>query len=110
MMIDVITQVHPDGCLLTVVGELDCSTASTLTEHIDSAFAEGCHAVTLDLSPVEFMDSTGVTCLLAARLHHGDGSIRIAERSSQVDRVLQLTGVDSLFSPSNAPAARTTDL
>ena len=108
MTIDVACEPHPDACVLTVTGDLDCSSGAALTAAIDAAVADGFSTVLLDLAPVEFMDSTGVSCLLSARLAHGDDAIQIVAMSGQVGRVLRLSGVDTLFSVPGAADAQTT--
>jgi anti-sigma B factor antagonist len=83
--------------VLTVVGELDVTTAPALRANLDQLVSGGQGLVGLDLAGVTFMDSSGVHVLVDAALAH-PGRLRLADRSTAVDRVLALTGVDDLFS------------
>jgi anti-sigma B factor antagonist len=57
-----------DGCeLLEVEGELDVATAPRMIAALNEAFANLSFPLVVDLSKVEFMDSTGLALLMNAR-------------------------------------------
>jgi anti-sigma B factor antagonist len=88
------------GLRLILTGELDFGTAPVLEERLRRLAAEE-RTVRLDLSKLEFMDSTGIHVLLnALQTASGNGSRFevIPEFSPQVARVLRLTHVDRLIS------------
>lgn len=82
-------------CTLALAGELDLANAESVTrqlERLESADVQ----VEIDLSELEFIDSTGIAILVAA--HHrldGDGRLRIVpSRAYAVQRVMAVTGLD----------------
>jgi anti-anti-sigma factor len=73
--------------VLTVRGELDLATAPLLQEQID-ALAE---APIVDLTGVDFVDSTGLRVLITA--HDTCGGLPLVVRDGPVTRLFDLTGV-----------------
>jgi anti-sigma B factor antagonist len=57
----------PGGTTLRLAGELDMATARRLEAAVASALAREESALTVDLTDVSFMDSTGLRSLLRAR-------------------------------------------
>jgi anti-anti-sigma factor len=84
---------------IVVVGEIDMSTCDLLREEVEIAVAR-CERVNLDLGGVDFMDSTGIACLLGVRRqadNHGC-LLRIVASSRPVEHVLTTAGVsDRLY-------------
>jgi anti-anti-sigma factor len=80
-------------------GEIDIATADAVTRAVREQLDAG-HGVVLDLSAVDFLDSTGVRALLGAT---NDAKARGLEfaianpLTPQVDRGLRLMGVLSLL-------------
>ncbi len=56
----------PDGVVLTVHGELDIATAPRLIGILNGAVQEALRSLVVDLSEVDFMDSTGLALLINA--------------------------------------------
>ena len=82
-----------EGQTLHVAGEIDLSTSQALRERVDEALRAG--SVTLDMTGVEFIDSTGINVLLQATAElNGQGPIRIVA-SRQVARIFEITGLDA---------------
>jgi anti-sigma B factor antagonist len=94
--------VHPNGqgVILNVGGEVDLATAPQLQAKLVDLVNDGTGSVVVDLTPVAFMDSTGLSVLLAAhkRAQAGGPSIRLACPEGPVLRVLRLTGMEQVFS------------
>lgn len=92
--------VTSSGSTRTVVasGELDLSNVGTLAGVIDDLDREGAEAIVIDLGPLEFIDSTGMSLLVIShRRFNLDGgrSLRLLPaRANAVCRVLRLTGLD----------------
>jgi anti-anti-sigma factor len=87
-----------DGTVLTVAvsGDIDLSTRLTVESAIDGALAEpGVAAVQVDLSGVEFLDSSGIALLLRGRRSADDRAVafRVTGAHGIAQRVLELTGV-----------------
>jgi anti-sigma B factor antagonist len=93
--------VHPNGqgVILNVGGEVDLATAPQLQAKLVDLVNDGTGSVVVDLTPVAFMDSTGLSVLLAAHKRaQADGhSIRLACPAGPVLRVLQLTGMERVL-------------
>lgn len=85
---------HPT---LVVDGELDLSSIPLLAQHIDSQLEREQEALTLDLSGVSFMDSSGLRLLieLNERAERDGWSLSlIAPRNESATLVLRMTGAD----------------
>lgn len=81
---------------LTLVGELDISTAAALKERLMSLHSHALF-IRLDLSELEFIDSSGLHVLLEA-VHDAGGLLEVEpELAPQVKRVLELTHTDRLL-------------
>jgi anti-anti-sigma factor len=90
--------VSSDGDKATVAlrGELDLSGVDRAREAIEEAEESGASLVVLDLSALDFMDSTGLEVVLrAARRAHDTGRRLIVQRPSRyVKRLLEMTAID----------------
>lgn len=88
-----------DRGVMKLFGELDVTTVVVLDTELHRIEAESPAGVVLDLSGLEFIDSLGIACLLAAgrrAAEHGRELV-MARPRPEVDRVLRLTGVDDLL-------------
>jgi anti-anti-sigma factor len=83
------------GCTVVLKGELDLANAETVKEELSAALA-GEGSVVVDLTALEFIDSTGIALLITALRSEGAGERMrfIPSRSAAVRRVLEVTGVD----------------
>ncbi len=101
----VIEAEHNAWAVLHVSGELDLVTSPAVRQHVHDAVANGRHRVVLDLSGVQFCDSSGVGIMIAARrlMHSCGGDLRLilpargAVDGSHVNKVLAALGVRRLF-------------
>jgi anti-sigma B factor antagonist len=89
--------------LLAVDGELDLANAPLLREALDRELAAG-QRVLLDLSGVTFIDSTGLAAIVNAARGPGAQLELSADMRSQARRLMELTGVLSLFPVVNGDA------
>ncbi|MFN8051007.1 MAG: STAS domain-containing protein [Acidimicrobiales bacterium] len=82
-------------------GEIDVATAPQIEAELIAAI-EGGSAVTLDLSGVSFIDSSGLRALVTARQRAEEKGVAfsLAGRSPAVERLLQVTGLDGVFQSS----------
>jgi anti-anti-sigma factor len=85
--------------VVAVRGELDLSTAPELEGPLESALEGGNAPVLIDLSECEFIDSTGIAIIVRAwQQLDGDeehaGELMIANRNDQVQRVLEISGLN----------------
>lgn len=91
--------------VFTVRGELDMNTAPELDQKLKDALASGDASIMLDLSPCEFIDSTGIALIVRAwqQLDRnaggaGRGRFVLCCINHQVRRLLKITGVESSIS------------
>ncbi len=90
-----ITQSHVPGWqVLHVAGEIDIATAPALDTAIDGATGKD-EDLAIDLTGVEFMDSTGLRSLIAAKLDLQDSGRRLVvlPGSGTVRRLFEVAGV-----------------
>jgi anti-anti-sigma factor len=94
------------GMVLKVTGELDLSTVPVLTESVER-LQSGTKALTLDLSDLSFMDSTGLRLLIALdRRANQEGwkLVLIRPQQETAGAVLKATGADSALPFQDAQA------
>lgn len=86
---------HRSGAtVLTVLGEIDLATASTLDAEITAAEAGDAETILVDLDGVSFMDSSGLQVLLAHVFAAENGSrIQLTRGSPQVLRLFTVSGM-----------------
>jgi anti-sigma B factor antagonist len=84
-----------DKYLIRLVGEMDLANVDEARQVLNAAI-EGKDAVIVDLSELEFIDSTGISMLLEAQAASRRDSNRLGFRGvrAEVARTLKLTGVD----------------
>lgn len=83
----------PSPRSLALVGELDASTADRLAEALAAQHEEP-GDVRLDLSGLAFLDSVGLSALIATARRLGDGDhLVLVSPQETVRRTLQLSGV-----------------
>jgi anti-anti-sigma factor len=94
----------PGGYLrLILVGELDLASVPMFTTALRQLRLESEH-VRLDLSELEFIDSTGVSALVVGLrdARQDDWDLEVDPRvSSQVDRVISVSGIGPFLWPAD---------
>ncbi|MBK5332238.1 MAG: STAS domain-containing protein [Ilumatobacteraceae bacterium] len=91
---------HVGGQAVTTVrGEIDIASADQLGAALDKVAAE--EPVVLDLSAVDFMDSSGLAVLLrqSMRRHDAGGALQIRRPSVPVRRLLLFCCLEHLLEP-----------
>jgi len=89
-----------DAELVSFHGELDAASAPDLTARLDDVLAVRRGALVIDLCDCHFIDSLGIAVVVRAskKMRNQGRSVAVAASSSQVRRVLSLTGADELLS------------
>ena len=84
---------------LVVRGEIELATAPELTAALDDAIRESAGPFFLDLSLVDFLDSTGMCCLVRARalLGRDERPLLVVCPPGAVRRALRLARLDELL-------------
>jgi len=88
-----------DGAILAVSGELDMAVSAGLRGCFDAALAQGAARVVLDLSGLEFCDSSGLAVILRAhRYAIADGGwIRLVGVQPRVARIILISGLGAVL-------------
>jgi anti-sigma B factor antagonist len=83
---------------VAVRGEVELATAPALTIAVEEGIRRSSGAFVVDLVAVDFLDSSGVACLVRARalLGRDDRALALVCPPGRVRRVLELTGIDEL--------------
>jgi anti-sigma B factor antagonist len=84
---------------LKLNGELDAHSSEQLGRAMRAEEQDGCREVVLDLEDLDFIDSTGLSTLIAAasRAQAGGWTISVINARGKVRRVFDLTDMDSML-------------
>lgn len=85
--------------VLEVGGEIDVYTAPQLRERLVTLVEDGARHVIVDLSRVEFLDSTGLGVLVGAlkRLRGVNGDLALVCAQERLLKIFRITGLDRVF-------------
>ena len=80
-------------------GDIDLASAPALRSRLADATQDAPARVILDLSELDFIDSTGLGVLVGTlrRVRGTGGDIRIAGARAGIERVFSVTGLDRVF-------------
>ncbi len=93
--------------IMSLGGEIDLYTAPRLHGELVTVLSGGAPAqIVVDMSGVDFCDSTGMNVLLAAhrRAREQGGDLELAAPRPAVRKILQVTGLESVFTVLDDPA------
>jgi anti-sigma B factor antagonist len=97
-----------DRTVLALAGEIDLYTAPRLQTELTRALAASDSAqIVVDMSAVDFCDSTGMNVLLAAHRLAAErgGDLVLARPRAAVRKILEVTGLHSVFTVQDDLAA-----
>ena len=98
---DLSIHVHTvDGIqVFEITGSLDIATSPAVRAALVSASERGDHRLIVDLTRIEFLDSTGLGALIGAqrRAKEFGGEVRIVAKEGQILRLLRITGLLKVF-------------
>lgn len=89
----------PANVVIRVKGEIHTTTAPAFSERLNESIARGKTGLVLDLTGVEFIDSTGLSVLLNGlrRVTRARGQMVIACANPTVLRLFEITKLDATF-------------
>jgi anti-sigma B factor antagonist len=92
--------VHGGMNVFELTGSLDIATSPTVRAALVEASERGDHKLIVDLTKVDFLDSTGLGALIGAqrRAKEFDGDVRLVAKEGQILRLLRITGLMKIFS------------
>jgi anti-sigma B factor antagonist len=85
--------------LVELTGEVDIYTAPRFKDDLVALIDDGATQVVVDLSQVTFIDSTALGVLIGGvkRLHEVGGTMRVVVATRPVERILSITGLDTVL-------------
>lgn len=89
-----------DVIVVALGGELDASNVASARGVLDEVVTDGADEIlVVDLSALEFIDSSGIALLVSLAQADGDGiTLRVVPSEAlAVSRVLRLTGIDEML-------------
>jgi anti-sigma B factor antagonist len=86
--------------VIDLIGDLDFHTARRLREKLLELHAGGANNVVLDMTSLEFIDSSGLSVLVAGlkRLRNSQGNLTLRAIPEQTRRVLEVSGLSRVLS------------
>ena len=80
-------------------GSLDIATSPSVRAALVAASERGSHRLIVDLTLVDFLDSTGLGALIGAqrRAKEFAGEVRLVAKEGQILRLLRITGLLKVF-------------
>lgn len=100
LTVDITTSQLADGrTVVAVDGELDVFTAPRLEEALQRSIDEGRADLVVDLSAVDFLDSTGLGVMVKALKWARDagGGLRVVATEERITKVFTITGLDDVM-------------
>lgn len=85
--------------VISVGGEIDVYTAPKLRDSIAELVAAGHHHLLVDLSGVQFLDSTGLGVLVGGlkKVRTFDGSLQLVCHQERLLKIFRITGLSKVF-------------
>ncbi len=86
-------------CILEIEGEVDVYTSPQLKHDIGKFAEGGVKHVIINLSKVEYLDSTGLGVLIGGlkRLRESEGNLVLVGPGMRILRIFEITGLDKIF-------------
>lgn len=87
--------IAPQTCVVRLCGDVDTAVVPELKHQLGSAMTSGCHNVVLDFSEALYVDSSalGLLVWLDRRLGPSGGRLVLAGANTDVQRILELSGL-----------------
>ncbi|MGH8910752.1 MAG: STAS domain-containing protein [Egibacteraceae bacterium] len=88
-----------DRTVLDVGGEIDVYTAPKLRERLVELVSEGRYKIIVDMTKVEFLDSTGLGVLVGGlkRVRSHDGQLALVCNQERIYKIFRITGLTKVF-------------
>jgi anti-sigma B factor antagonist len=99
LTVDIRAEHNGEALVFRLKGSLDLATSPSVRAALVEAADEGKHDIIVDLSQLEFIDSTGLGALIGAHrraLEHG-GRVRLIVNDGPIQRLLNITGLMRIF-------------
>ncbi|GAC1651893.1 MAG: anti-sigma factor antagonist BldG [Vulcanimicrobiaceae bacterium] len=99
LTIDIKPERDGTALIFSLKGSLDLATSPTVRAALVEAAGEGKHEIIVDLTRVEFIDSTGLGALIGGhrRALENGGSVSLVTNEGPIERLLNITGLIRVF-------------
>ncbi|MBD8870912.1 STAS domain-containing protein [Nocardioides donggukensis] len=101
-----------DGVTIVAVeGEIDVYTAPKLRDKISDLVGAGVYDLIIDMSGVEFLDSTGLGVLVGGlkKVRAHNGSLQLICNQDRLLKIFRITGLAKVFTIHDSPEAAAAD-
>jgi len=98
--IDIKTERSGESIIFRLRGALDIATSPTIRAALLEEVTEHRHKVVVDLTQLNFLDSTGLGALIGAQrraLERGGEHLRLVVTEGPISRLLNITGLMEVF-------------
>jgi anti-sigma B factor antagonist len=98
-MLELLSSPVGDWMVIGLRGEVDLASAPQFRRSLHDLVDQGHTRLAMDLSDLQFMDSTGLGVLIGClkRLREHDGTLVLTGMRPPVARVFEVTGLDRIF-------------
>jgi anti-sigma B factor antagonist len=100
MLLKVDTRSVQDGvAVIALAGEVDVYTSPRLKQEMVELLNQGTSRLVIDLSAVEYLDSTGLGVLIGGlkRAREREGDLRLICDNLRILRIFEITGLTKIF-------------
>lgn len=99
MELPISTRTEGAVVIVEVGGEIDVYTAPRLREQLLDSVSAGRYHIIVDMSKVEFLDSTGLGVLVGGlkRVRAHEGSLHLVCDQGRTLKIFRITGLDKVF-------------
>lgn len=94
------TETRPGGiAIVHITEQLSIRTAASVKKYLTQTVSDGFPRLVVELGSITFVDSSGLTALISGMkaARNAGGDLRIAHPTSEVQRILDLTGLNQIF-------------
>lgn len=108
-LLELLTETDGSTVRLALQGELDIASAARVEAELARIEASSPETLVLDLRQLAFMDSTGLRVIIAAddRAREQERRLVLVRGTDTVQRIIEMTRLDSRFEIVDAPPATT---
>jgi anti-sigma B factor antagonist len=99
MDLDLETSNQGDSTVVSLRGEIDVYTAPRLRQTLIDLISEGATDIVVDMSGVDFLDSTGLGVLVGGlkRVKAKEGSLKLVVNQEKILKIFDITGLTKVF-------------
>ena len=99
MNLDLETEKRGGTSIVSLRGEIDVYTAPRLRQALIDLVEEGATDIVVDLSAIDFLDSTGLGVLVGGlkRVKSNEGELKLVVTQDRIMKIFDITGLSKVF-------------